>query len=54
MNKDVIHGGIVAIAVIGSLALGFINPDKLGNLAIGLAGTAVGGYYGLQQSDRKD
>ena len=54
MNKDIIHGGIVAIAVVGSLALGFINPDKLGNLAIGLAGTAVGGYYGLQQSARQE
>lgn len=53
MNSEMIQGGIVAIAVIGSLALGFMNPKELGNLAIGLAGTAVGGFYGLQQSEKK-
>lgn len=54
MNKDHTQGAIVAIAVIGSLVLGFLNPKELGSLAISLAGTAVGGYYGLQQNDPKD
>lgn len=54
MNQETVKAGLVAIALIGNIALGLLFPD-VRQLAIGNLGVAIGGYLGQlkPENDKK-